>query len=108
MFPKLLIKLARGGGSWITAENLGSKPSLLNMRSISSKAPNQDPADSTATTEKASKSKPNLRKAAAKDGPRAAVLIACILATIWMYPMIFKPLFGIGSLGKFIDSKVSL
>lgn len=46
--------------------------------------------------------RPDLRKAATGESKTVSRIIvaACLLVTIYLYPMIFKPLFNIGNLGK--------
>lgn len=45
--------------------------------------------------------KPNLRQAPKNDKPRNVAILACVLAAIYMYPMIFRPMFGIGQSCKY-------
>lgn len=49
--------------------------------------------------------KPNLRKGPSSSNAKVAVG-ACILALIVMYPMIFRPMFGISSLGEDDSTRV--
>lgn len=44
--------------------------------------------------------RPDLKKSLGPPGPKRLITVACILVIIYMYPMIFRPLFGIGSSGK--------
>lgn len=41
--------------------------------------------------------KPDLKRAVADNKPKRIIALACVLALAYMYPMIFRPLFGFKS-----------
>lgn len=47
--------------------------------------------------------KPDLRKASVNNKPRNVIIATCLLVIVYMYPMIFKPLFGIGQACKYSE-----
>lgn len=51
--------------------------------------------------------KPDLRRAGVNYKQQRVVALVSALALLFMYPMIFRPLFGFGSLGKFALSSSS-
>lgn len=70
-----------------------SKLIVFNRRFASSERAKKDEEHST------EKTKPNLRQVQNKN--KSVVIVACLLAVCYMYPMIFKPLFFGDSMGKF-------
>lgn len=45
--------------------------------------------------------RPNLKRAGKSGNPKV-VIVGCILVALYMYPMIFKPMFSIGISGEFL------
>lgn len=77
----------------------------LTANMTTSTEPNQE------KTSKTPVEKPNLRKASPGFGNKKYLVGACLLMVVYMYPMIFKPLFGIGEEGelenKDVDESIS-
>lgn len=68
---------------------------------VSVTAKGWSPDRGLATDNRQSQPKPDLRRAGVNNRPRNVIIVTCLLVMAYMYPMIFKPLFGIGELGEF-------